>query len=158
MHTDAPHISSRTAVGLTAALVLGIAALIVLLIPAPGSARHAYSAPAVPAHAVHAGGTAVSSTLDASTDDAAFLADLFDGAATDLTPGQADALTYTAHRICDLLSNPAAVPPGAERPTRAAVLASLTVGPHALTPGEASKLVDTAHAAYCPQAPWTGRS
>jgi hypothetical protein len=102
--------------------------------PAPAAAH----APAV--HVAHAGGTAVSSTLDSSADaDEAFLADLFDGAATDLTPQQAANLTAVAHRICDL-----------DQP-RTDWMASLTSGPHALTEGEAGKLYDTAEAAYCPE-------
>lgn len=136
--------SVRPALALLA-LAAAFAALASALLPNPGSAA---PAPVVTAaHTVHAGGTAVSSTVD----DGAFLADLFDGA-TDYTPEQATALTYTAHRICDLLSHPELIPPGAEQPTRAAFLDSLTVpGPHALTLDEAGKLIDTAEATYCPQ-------
>jgi hypothetical protein len=109
--------------------------------PAPAAAAHA---PAV--HVAHAGGTAVSSTLDGGeepTADADFLVDLFDGA-TDYTAAQAADLIAIAHRVCDLAQ------------PRADWLASLTApGPHALTEGEATKLVDTAEAAYCPElSPW----
>jgi hypothetical protein len=145
--------SPRLYLALTA-IAAAFAAIALLLMPNPGTRNAAPVHVSEAAHTVHAGGTAVSSTIDsdqATPADAAFLTDLFDGA-TDYTPEQADALTYTAHRICDLLAHPEEVPPGAERPTREAVLASLTApGPHSYTADEAVKIVDTAEAAYCPE-------
>jgi hypothetical protein len=134
-----------------AVVVAAFGALVLLLVPNPGSnapAAHAATiAPAPVAVAVHAGGTGVSSTLDASTRtpaDEAFLADLFEGAATDLPAQQLDDLVAIGHRICDL-GQP-----------RAEWLASLTApGPHAYTADEAGKILDTAHAAYCPESAQT---
>jgi hypothetical protein len=128
-----------TALLLTAAAALGLMAL--LLMPNPGIAAHATPTPASASLAAQAapatsGGTGVSAELDAR---AAFLADLTDGAATDLDPATADDLVADAHRICDL------------HQPRADWLAALTApGPHALTEGEATKLIDTAEAAFCP--------
>jgi hypothetical protein len=126
-----------TALALTAAALL-LALLATLLLPNPGTRTQAPApAPAsLAAHTAPAGGTGMSAELDAR---AAFLADLTDGAATDLTPATADALVSDAHRICDL------------HQPRADWLAALTApGPHALTEGEATKLIDTAEAAFCP--------
>jgi hypothetical protein len=91
-----------TALLLTAAAALGLMAL--LLMPNPGTAAHATPAPTSASLAAQAapaasGGTGVSAELDAR---AAFLADLTDGAATDLDPATADDLVADAHRICDL--------------------------------------------------------
>jgi hypothetical protein len=124
-----------------AAVALGFAALASLLMPNPA----AHAAPlAVVAPAAHAGGTAVSSTLDETDADAAFLADLFDGQATEVSAQQLDDLVAIGHRICDL-GQP-----------RAEWLASLTApGPHAYTADEAGKILDTAHAAYCPESAQT---
>jgi Protein of unknown function (DUF732) len=127
------------------AVALGVGILAVLLMPNPGAnrstARPVVVEPA--AHTVHAGGTAVSSTLDGPTTapaDEAFLADLFDGQATDLPAQQIADLTAIGHRICDL-GQP-----------RAEWLAALTAsGPHALTDGEATKLFDVSIAAFCPE-------
>jgi hypothetical protein len=83
--------------------------------------------------------------------DAAFLADLF-GPGVDYTPEQGEALTQVGRRIADLLTNPASVPPGADIPTREAVVASLTLPQPSLTtgfsPDEAGKIIDCALAAY----------
>jgi hypothetical protein len=127
-----------TALLLTAA-ALGLMAL--LLMPNPGTAAHAAPTPTSASLAAHtdpaSGGTGVSAELDAR---AAFLADLMDGAATDLDPATADDLVADAHRICDL------------HQPRADWLAALTApGPHALTEGEATKLIDTAEAVFCPE-------
>jgi hypothetical protein len=127
-----------TALLLTAAAALGLMAL--LLMPNPGTRTQA-PAPAPASLAARtapaSGGTGVSAELDART---AFLADLMDGAATDLDPATADDLVAVAHRICDL------------HQPRADWLAALTApGPHALTDGEATKLIDTAEAAFCPE-------
>lgn len=124
-----------------AALLLILAAafygLAALLMPTPGSAiQSAHTAPA--AHAEVHGGTAVSSTLDANR---AFFADLFDGAATDLSDEAAARLVATAHRICDL-----------GQPRSEWMRSLVADGPHALTLDEAEKLYDVAQAAYCPQA------
>lgn len=134
--------ASRTLLAATLGLIT-IALTVLALTGSPFAAAPPTAAhTTTPTTAPHAGGTAVSSTLDStSSADAAFLADLFDGATTDLTAQQAADLTATAHRICDL-GQP-----------RADWLAALTApGPHALTAGEAGKLLDTAEAAYCPQA------
>lgn len=125
------------------ALAACFAALASALLPAEGSAR---PAPAAVGHlapsATHVhGGTAVSSTLDELSADDAFFADLFDGAATDLSPEQAAWMLSTAHRMCDL-GQP-----------RAEWVASLTAsGPYVLTVDEAGKLFDVAHGALCPPA------
>jgi hypothetical protein len=131
-----------TALLLTLATALGV--MVLLLMPNPATHTGDATPQPAPAHlvtAAHGNGTGVSAELDA---DAAFLADLMDGAATDLDPGTADGLVATAHRICDSAAS------------RADWLATLTTpGPHALTAGETSKLVDSAQAAFCPgQSPW----
>lgn len=141
-----------------AAVVAGFAALVVLLVPAPGSSAPAAHAATVvtpaPVAEAHAGGTAVSSTLDAgqlAPADAAFLADLFEGS-TDYTPEEALFLTEIGHRYCTFVVEGQIVP-GAEVQTRDGYLASLTAAgdPHALTLDEATKLLDVSEAAYCPQ-------
>lgn len=126
------------------ALAACFAALASALMPAEGSARPVPAAvghvAAPAAHAEVYGGTAVSSTLDGLSADRAFFADLFDGAATDLSPAQAAWMVSTAHRMCDL-GQP-----------RADWVVSLTVsGPYVLTADEAGKLFDVAHGAYCPE-------
>jgi hypothetical protein len=138
-------ITARLAAALLV-IAAGFAVLTALLMPNPGTHTTDRTPQPAPAHLVAASaplgdGTGVSAELDA---DAAFLADLTDGAATDLDPATADGLIATAHRICDSSAS------------RADWLATLTVpGPHALTDGEASKLVDTAQAAFCPTlSPW----
>lgn len=125
-----------TALALLAACIGLIASL---LMPNPGTAAHHRPTATVTHAARHSGGTAVSSTLDGlDAADAAFLADLFDGA-TDYTPAQATDLIGLAHRICDLAQ------------PRTDWLAALTApGPGQLTTDEAGKLLDTAEAAYCP--------
>lgn len=127
---------------LLVALAACFAALASALMPTEGSARPVpapvghLAAPA--AHSEVYGGTAVSSTLDELSADRALFADLFDGAATDLTPAQAQWMLTVAHRMCDL-GQP-----------RAEWVASLTSsGPYRLTDGEAGKLFDVAHAAFC---------
>jgi hypothetical protein len=149
----APRLTLTAAV---TAVVAGFAALALLLMPAPGSnAPVAHAATVAPE--VHVGGTAVSSTIDGeqlAPADAAFLADLFEGA-TDLDEQQTAVLVETAHRVCDLLAHPENVPPGAERPTRQAMLDTFTLPTPSATTGwsldEATKFLDTAEAAYCPQ-------
>lgn len=131
--------SPRLFLALTA-VALGFAAIAVLLIPNPGTRPVTPAGVSEAAHEAHAGGTGVSSTIDA-TADAAFLADLFEGAATDLPAQQLADLVAIGHRVCDL-GQP-----------RSEWLASLTApGPHAYTADEAGKILDTATAAYCPQA------
>jgi hypothetical protein len=122
-------------------IALGFATIAVLLMPNPGTRTATPAALSQAAHEAHAGGTAVSTTLDA-TADAAFLADLFEGQATDMPAQQITDLITTAHRICDLPQ------------TRPDWIASLTApGPHPLTADEAGKVYDVAIAAYCPQHP-----
>lgn len=126
--------SPRLLLALTA-VALGFAAIAALLMPNPGTLTSSPAHLSEAAHEAHSGGTGISSTLDASA-DAAYLADLFEGAATDLPQQQLDDLIAVGHRICDLPQ------------PRAEWLASLTAGGY--TPDEAGKIIDTATAAYCP--------
>jgi hypothetical protein len=122
-----------------AAVALGFATIAALLMPNPHTHTTTATQVSEAAQQAHSGGTAVSSTLDA-TADAAFLADLFEGQATDVPQQQLDDLTAIGHRICDLPQ------------TRPDWIASLTApGPHTLTTDEAGKVYDVAIAAYCPQ-------
>lgn len=134
--------SARLALALFV-LAAAFGSLVALLVPNPGT-NAPRPAPLPAAHAVHVGGTAVSSTIDAAPAppaDEAFLADLFDGQATEVTAQQRADLVAIGHRICDLTQ------------PRPEWIASLTApGPHAYTADEAGKILDTAQAAYCPQA------
>ena len=122
----------RTLLAITLGLIAAALAAVGLSTARPAAASHA--AQAAPSQAAQP--TQPADGFDAR--DADFLADLFDGQATDMTPQETTDLLSVAHRICDL-GQP-----------RADWLDSLTIGPHAMTPDEAGKLIDTAEAAFCP--------
>lgn len=84
--------------------------------------------------------------------DSAYLADLL-GPDVDVSAELAAELTWQARRIAELLTDPEAVPAGADTPTRETILASLTApgatfDGGAYTPDEAGKIIDCALAAY----------
>lgn len=128
------------------------AAMIALLVgTANGSIERPVAVqPAAPAPA--AAPVADEETEQAYTADEAFLADLF-GPDTDYTPEQALRFTEVGKRYCSQVGHPESRPEGAEVATRDGYLAGMTMpgDPHALTLDEATKVLDTATAAYCPE-------
>jgi hypothetical protein len=124
--------SPRLLLALTT-IALGFAAIAALLMPNPGTRTSTPAAVSEAAHEAHAGGTAVSTTLD-DTRLAAALAP-----ATEIPADRAAELSLAADRICEGLT--------AEVPVT--TIEQTLVAQESLTADEAHRLVEVAATVRC---------